>query len=416
MPTRRRSNPSPWLAVLVSLACLAAGPTPDEPKENTRYLSPKGKDEGQGTLKQPWRDLAYAADHMKPGDVAYLRGGTYSVRSPIQIRAAGTAAASLTFTAYPGEKPLLQMESVQRGTAFDTLQIFGSYIVIDHLTVTNLNDPGQAVWISEDGHHNTISNCDLTAAHGVPLIISGNDNIILRSQMHDADFTPFSPLPFLCGVYVTGGRNIFRGNSIYNNTHLGIQLFGGAEPHVGGNVLEYNYIYHNGFKAYAKTPKQVIAGLVIAGASGKNSVIRYNKICDNAKYGIWLADGMPNVQLVGNVTCYSRLGGVYLPEPGPGTALKEHISYNDQGFAVFAQPGVSTAGNIFFSSNGTPKLKWAGKSVTLDEFRAATGDNSSRVANPKFKSVPSNAFDPKTAPAYDFATPENPRLANKASW
>ncbi len=384
------------------------------------YVHPRGNNAAAGTLEKPWRDLSYAASRMAPGDVTYLRGGVYTVRSTIELRASGTAAAPLTFTTYQGEEATLVMESVQPGTAFDAVQVYGAYQVLEKLRIRNRNDPGTGLWIANQAHHVTVAYCDLSAEHGVPLLVSGSESTFVSNRIHDAGasltvpITPGAELPnYNCGVYVEGARNLLRGNHIYNNGNLGLQLYNGYPGgSAGRNIIEYNYVYHNGHPAYGKNPELALAGIVVAGGSGSNNVIRYNRICDNAKYGIFLLDSVPNNQFVGNVTCYNQLGGVNLLEPGPGTVLSGHISYNDLGFAVAGNPGVKSDRNIYFKSQGTPKLKWGDQDLTLGGLRKESGgDQSSRIADPAFKNAPKDRFDPEASQAYDFATPNNPALS-----
>lgn len=393
-------------------------------KGATYYVHPRGNNAAAGSIEKPWRDLSYAASRMGPGDITYLRGGTYAVKNTIELRASGTAAAPLTFTTYHDEEATLVMESVQPGTAFDAVQVYGSYLVLEKLRIRNRNDPGTGLWIANQAHHVTVRNCDLSAEHGVPLLVSGSESTFVSNRIHDAGASltvPIAPgedLPnYNCGVYVEGARNLLRGNHIYNNGNLGLQLYNGYPGgSAGRNIIEYNYVYHNGYPAYGKNPKKALAGIVVAGGSGSNNVIRYNRSCDNTKYGIFLLDSVANNQFVGNVTCYNQLGGVALVEPGPGTVLSGHISYNDLGFAVAANPGVRSDRNIYFNSQGNPKLKWGDKDLTLGGLRRESGgDQSSRIADPAFKNAPKERFDPEAAQAYDFATPANPALSGGPS-
>ena len=106
------------------------------------YLSPTGSDSAAGTYAAPWKTITAAAAKMGAGDVAYLRGGTYS--GQVQISVSGTAAAPITFTAFPGESPIL-VEPATNGSDLDTVRVLGSYVVLDHLHVTDQNNPGQAI-------------------------------------------------------------------------------------------------------------------------------------------------------------------------------------------------------------------------------------------------------------------------------
>lgn len=65
----------------------------------------KGDDANTGTQEQPWRTIGFAVERLQPGDVLYLRSGTYYEHVVVQTR--GTAAAPITIRGYPGELVIL---------------------------------------------------------------------------------------------------------------------------------------------------------------------------------------------------------------------------------------------------------------------------------------------------------------------
>ncbi len=78
------------------------------------YVSPTGSDAAAGTLAAPVATIAHArnlADSVKAsGPVnVWLRGGTYYLNAPVTfgLSNSGTAAAPITYKAYPGEKPII---------------------------------------------------------------------------------------------------------------------------------------------------------------------------------------------------------------------------------------------------------------------------------------------------------------------
>ncbi len=371
------------------------------------YLSPNGSDGAAGTLASPWKTVTSAAKKMAAGDVAYLRGGTYS--GQVQIDASGTASAPITFTAYPSESPLLVEPSTSPGADLDTVRLTGAYVVLDRLRITDQNNPGQGIWIAYSAHDITIQNCEIFGGHGQGILISGNNNTIYRNHIHDNG----AHTPYDHGIYVEGGGNHISYNSIHDNWTFGIQLYYGGGGNAAANTVEYNYIYHNGYGSTNESPSSPNAGIVI-GSGHPNSVIRYNRFCGNAQYGIYLIDGQSGTQMTGNVTCYNKSGGVYLRYPGSGTAVNGTISYNDSAFNLSSVSGVSSNGETFYQSAAAPSLRWNGNAYTLAGFQQASGqDGKSVVADPKFANVPSNGFDPNAAASYDFCTQLNAELCKK---
>lgn len=73
---------------------------------NTYYLAPNGSDQNPGTLEQPWQTLAHGLKNAAPGDLLYLRGGTY-YEHRITVKVSGTDAAPITVQSYPGERAVI---------------------------------------------------------------------------------------------------------------------------------------------------------------------------------------------------------------------------------------------------------------------------------------------------------------------
>ena len=371
------------------------------------YLSPSGSDSAAGSYAAPWKSISAAASKMKAGDVAYLRGGTYSGQA--QISVSGTAAAPITFTAFPGESPLVVEPATSQGADLDTVRVLGSYVVLDHLRITDQNDPGQAVWIGDNATAVTIQYCEIYGAKGQGILISGNGNTIYRNDIHDNGSHP----PFDHGIYVDGGNNVVRSNTIHGNFTWGVQVYNGyvsGPIGVGHNVVESNYIWGNGAGSTAAAPTSAAGGVVIGNGSNATTV-RNNIICGNAQYGVEVIDAEPNNVMTGNVSCYNVKGGFYWRYPGAGNTMTGNISYNDSVFALSSTSGVASDTNYFYSSSGAPQLQWSGKSYALAGYQLASGqDAHSQVVDAKFKSVPASGFSTSAAPGYNFCTTLNAAL------
>jgi hypothetical protein len=366
-------------------------------KGSVYYVSPNGNDGAAGTLAAPWKTVNGAASKVGPGDVVYLRGGTYP--GPTQISASGAAGSPIVFAAYPGESPLLSQPSIS-SSEVDAVRLLGAYVSLVGLRVSDDNNPGQAIWIGYNAHDMLILECEVSGAHGQGILISGNNNTVLRSRIHDNG----AHTPYDHGMYIEGGNNLVRENEVYNNWTFGIQLYNGNGGSFTGNVIEYNYVYHNGYGALAGNASAPSAGIVIANAH-PSTTVRYNRFCDNAQYGIYLIDGQDGTQITGNVSCYNHQGGLYLRYPGSGTVTQGNVSYNDSTFALSSQSGVQSTGDIFYKSSGAPSLVWNGSSMSLSSFQAASGQESgAQVADPKFANLPSMGFDSTQADSYSFCS------------
>lgn len=66
------------------------------------YVSLKGDDQNPGTREKPFRHIQKCADIMQPGDVCYVREGTY--REIVRPKNSGQKRFPIYYVAYPGEK------------------------------------------------------------------------------------------------------------------------------------------------------------------------------------------------------------------------------------------------------------------------------------------------------------------------
>jgi hypothetical protein len=76
------------------------------------YVSPDGSDDAAGTLDAPLLSIQLAVDQATPGSTIYLRGGTYSPTTNIQITKSGTASAPYILRAYDGEAVIIDGEAL----------------------------------------------------------------------------------------------------------------------------------------------------------------------------------------------------------------------------------------------------------------------------------------------------------------
>ncbi|KAB8231564.1 putative pectate lyase [Aspergillus alliaceus] len=76
------------------------------------YVSPTGSDTAAGTLEAPLRSIQSAVDKATAGSTVYLREGTYSPTTNIQITKSGTTSAPYVLRAYNGEKVTIDGEEL----------------------------------------------------------------------------------------------------------------------------------------------------------------------------------------------------------------------------------------------------------------------------------------------------------------
>jgi len=105
-----------------SLILLGAGTVTETeiPVAGIYYVSTTGDDDtGTGSITEPWATWAYGVNRMSPGDILYIRGGTYRTTgtgaSTVHSRwenVWGTAEDTIRIWAYPGEYPVFNLDNI----------------------------------------------------------------------------------------------------------------------------------------------------------------------------------------------------------------------------------------------------------------------------------------------------------------
>jgi hypothetical protein len=341
---------------------------------------------------------------MKPGDVAYLRGGMYV--GNFEIRSSGKRHKPLEFRSYPGERAVVQGPVVELGRDHDTVRIYGHHVVLDDLAFANDNVPAAAVWIAFKAHHVTISNSEVFESGGI--LISGNRNRILNNDVHD-NGAPWPPDNYFggIGIYVEGGWNKVRGNAVYSNHTGGIAAYRGRPGVRGHNVIVDNYVYANGIEA-ASDPRAYTYGIALSGEvdgipTQPANEVRHNRVCGNGGYGIAL-DFSPRNAIRENITCHNSLSGFVLVFHGRRNTSKRNISYSDGEPALIGTDGLQSDHNTYFSPSRPVLFRWDDVDyASLTELQSATAQEAhSALQDPLFANVPAAGFDPGEADSYDF--------------
>lgn len=117
-------------------------------KATTYYVASGGNDSNPGTITQPWATWNYGFNHLKAGDILYIRGGTYTglaggSSNMFGVRAdglTGTSGSHITISAYPGETPILDCSALNTTTNQNVgIGLYNStYVDLIGLTVINV--------------------------------------------------------------------------------------------------------------------------------------------------------------------------------------------------------------------------------------------------------------------------------------
>jgi len=115
----------------------------------TIYVSTSGDDSNSGTESSPYLNIQKAVDEAIPGDMIYLRGGTYMLSKRVKIQKAGTAEARISMFGYPGERVIIDGTNIAVTSVNEFKQArciyvnhFGDYWHFKNLEMCNAKDNG----------------------------------------------------------------------------------------------------------------------------------------------------------------------------------------------------------------------------------------------------------------------------------
>ena len=194
------------LIVLVSMVASA----------RTIYVATTGSDANPGTENSPYLNIQKAIDEAQPGDIIYVRGGTYMLTKRIKIEKAGLADARISLFGYPGERVIIDGSQIVTNSVNEFKQArciyvnhFGDYWHFKNLELCNAKDNGMKL----EGSYNIVENCKFY----------GNNDTGLQIGMYK-DFTieetksfPISGSPQFNPNYEYCKYNVVINCDAYNN-------------------------------------------------------------------------------------------------------------------------------------------------------------------------------------------------------
>ena len=126
------------------------------------YVSTAGLDANTGTETSPYLNIQKAVDEAAPGDMIYLRGGTYMLTKRVKIEKAGRVDARISMFGYPGERVIIDGSGITVANVNEFKQArciyvnhFGDYWHFKNLEMCNAQDNGMKM----EGSYNIVENC-----------------------------------------------------------------------------------------------------------------------------------------------------------------------------------------------------------------------------------------------------------------
>jgi hypothetical protein len=242
----------------------------------TYYVSPTGSDSNPGTKSAPFATVEKAADRVNPGDTVYVRGGRY--HGVITINTSGTVESPILFTAFPGEKPVIDGEyslptgEIGRCDTVDPTRCFvwdalvrirGSHIQFTGFEIVRSQGRGMIISHTKENrvHNVVVSDCSIHDTRNATLLIQDADGILIEGCdiYHSGDYAPHDRDPKVLNwphavTSINSTYVIYRGNVIHNSWGEGVGA-GADSSHI---TIENNVIYDNhALQVYVHRAKNV---------------------------------------------------------------------------------------------------------------------------------------------------------------
>jgi hypothetical protein len=236
------------------------------------YVATGGNDRNPGTRARPWRTIQKALDTLRPGQRAYVRGGTYA--EDLVFRRAGTSRAPITVAAAPGARVVLRPAS----TSGDTypIRIRGSYFRLRGVVIENARGTSSTnVYFEGSAHDVELAANEIRYSQdqGVFAERSTRNLHIVRNRIHDNGRGHEEGQHQSHGIYIEGADHLIANNVVWAHPYgFGIQIY----PENRGTIVVNNTIVGAAH-----------SGIVVGGDEGvEDIVIRNNVIAFNGKYGV----------------------------------------------------------------------------------------------------------------------------------
>ncbi|MDX1700258.1 MAG: right-handed parallel beta-helix repeat-containing protein, partial [Melioribacteraceae bacterium] len=276
--------------------------------QSSYFVSTSGNDLNPGSKEHPWKTIQKAANTLVAGDTVFVRGGIYS--EFVQIKNKGTKdAGPITFSAYPGEKPIIDGTNLTMGSGKSALLYLSnaSYVTVDGFELRNLTSKSSShypagIRIREGGQHIQLLNNNvhdisvpLSGGNGHGIHVYGNSsssirNIIIRNnEVHHLNTGRSEALTLSGNI---DGFTVDH-NQVHDNNNIGIDIAGfygactNCIDQARNGVVTDNLVYNN---SSVKNP--AYGGVYAAGgiyADGATNVVIERNISYGNDFGIELA-------------------------------------------------------------------------------------------------------------------------------
>jgi parallel beta-helix repeat protein len=335
------------LATSVDFTFTTASPTPP-PTGDSFYVATNGNDANPGTQAQPFRTLSKAVSVLTPGDVLFVRAGSYTGSSQLgNIPSGSSWSAPVTIKAFPGETVTILAQQGQIGIFFNN---GNHHIIVDGFIVDATNGLN-GIKVMQGSHHIRIMNTEIKNAPFSGINVSpdpgSTDNEFINCVVHDNG----TRAQFDHGIYISNARNLIDGCLIYNNSAYGIHIYSGDDN--ADNIVRNSRVHSQGNKA----------GILLGTGQGHKV---YNNLVYGNAWGIALFYGGGGS--VYNNTIHDNGVGVYVCCDATQSNIENNLIYGNNGLGIYvedASVGLQTIRNNLSSHNSSGNFRDLGGRTTL---------------------------------------------------
>jgi len=337
----------------------------------TFFVSNQGSNAHNGSQKEPWQTLQYAADQVQAGDTVLVENGTYSGFS---LSTAGDSLHPIMFKA-KGNQVV-----VDRANQQDNIELFlAHFVIIDGFTITHAQRAGISVLGYADNEckgvilRNNIcinnTRWGIFTGYAKNILIEKNETAYSGSEH---------------GIYVSNSSDnpIIRNNIAHHNNGSGIQI--NADPALDGDgiisnaLVENNICYENGDGG----------GAALNFASIRNSMIKNNMLYNNHAGGMaFWDDGFGNGMGCKDNKIYNNT--VVMPEDGrwalnminssTGNEIINNILIHE-GSRGGLEIDASSMENLLSDFNIMQKISSSENWISLSDWKVQSGQDLHSIA------------------------------------
>ncbi len=342
----------------------------------TLYVSPEGTEKGDGTEQAPL-DIATATSYVVPGQTIYLAGGTYEMKSALNIERGinGTEQAPITLRSKEGERAILDFSQASGG-----MQLWGNYWHVYGIDVCNTKGNIKGLQIS--GSNNTIELVNTYKNGDTGLQISGTssesmdrwpaNNLILNCTSYDNCDPGMNNADGFAAKITCGEGNVFKGCIAHNNLDDGWDLFAKIESGpIGAVTIDSCVAYANGTLTNGEGNGDG-NGFKLGGDGIAVPHVLKNSISFNNNTAGITSNSDPAVILENNTSYGNKVLNITLYGKGSAAlefTAKNNISMNGGAADEYGKmTSLKTKDNYFF--DGKQSVNSEGKTLIADIFES----------------------------------------------